>query len=232
MAETKQKIDVKEMIKAGVHLGHRTSKLHPHMQEFAVGIRNTVHVIDLEKTAKHLEKALEFIKKTAQEKGVILFISTKTPLKALVKQAAKDCGMPYVVERWLGGTFTNFKIIQERARQYQELKAKKESGELAKYTKKERIKIEKQLQDMQNKFEGIVALEKLPEVIFICDIVKDHLPLKEASMKAVKSVAIVDTNGDPFLVDYPIPGNDDAISSVKYILEKVKEVILKTKGKA
>ncbi len=137
--------------------------------------------------------------------------------------------MPYVTERWLGGTFTNFAVIQKRAKQYQELKDKKESGELAKYTKKERILIEKQLQDMQNKFAGIVSLQKLPEAVFICDIVKDDLALKEARMKNVKSIAIVDTNADPFLVDYPIPGNDDALPAVGYILEKVKETILKHK---
>jgi small subunit ribosomal protein S2 len=222
-------IDTKEMMEAGVHLGHRTSKLHPKMGKFILGIRNTVHVIDLKKTAEHLEKALEFLQQLSKTGGTLLLVGTKPPLRNLVEKIAKDCNLPYVTERWLGGTFTNFEVISKRAKYFKELQRKKEAGELEKYTKKERQKFEKELQDLQTKFEGIKDMEKLPEAVFLCDIIKDKLALKEAKMKGIKTIAIVDTNADPTLVDYPIPANDDAISSVKYILEKVKEVIKKTK---
>lgn len=225
----KIKLDQKEMMSAGLHLGHRTSKLHPHMEDFVVGIRSTAHVIDLSKTESYLAKALEEIEKLAKEKAVVLFVSTKAPLRGLVRQIAQELNMPYVVERWLGGTFTNFTALNQRAKYYQKLKKEKAEGALDKYTKKERIQLNRDFQKMANKFEGVVNLEKLPEAIFLCDIVKDHLPLKEARAQQIKSFAIIDSNGDPLLVDYPIPGNDDAISAVKYILEKVKEAILKAK---
>lgn len=232
MAEPKKKIpkiDIDEMAAAGVHLGHRTSKLHPKMENFIAGIRNTVHVIDLEKTVKCLEKALGFIATLSKEKKVLLFVGTKIPLKDLVKETAKDCHMPYVTERWLGGTFSNFKVITQRAQYFKNLQKEKKEGKLNKYTKKERLKIEKELVDLKTKFEGIQNMEQLPEAVFLCDIIKDNLALKEAKMKGIKTIALVDTNVDPTPVDYPIPANDDAISSVKYILEKVKETILKSK---
>jgi small subunit ribosomal protein S2 len=222
-------INQEEMMAAGVHLGHRTSKLHPNMAEFVLGIRNTVHVIDLKKTAEYLEKALEFLQELTEKGGTLLLVGTKLPLKELVKNIARDCNLPYVAERWLGGTFTNFEVISKRAKYFKELKEKKEKGEFEKYTKKEQMKLEKELQDLAEKFEGIKDMEKLPEAVFICDIVKNKLALKEAKKKGIKVVAIVDTNADPTQVDYPIPANDDAISSVKYILEKVKEVIKKSK---
>ncbi len=223
-------IKPKEMMAAGVHLGHRTSKLHPKMESFILGIRNTVHVFDLEKTAEYLEKALSFIEEMSKKGGTLLLIGTKVPLRSLVTQIAKDCGLPYVTERWLGGTFTNFEVISKRAEYFKEMEEKKEKGELEKYTKKERMKIEKELEDLRKKFEGIKDMKKIPEAVFICDIIKDKLALKEAKKKGVKVVAICDTNADPSLVDYPIPANDDAISAVKYILEKVKEVIKKSKA--
>ncbi len=221
-------IDLKKMMAAGVHLGHQTSRLHPRMEGFVVGIRNTVHVIDLEKTAALLENALKFISEMIKNKETLLLVGTKIPLKDFVRQTAEDCKLPYVTERWLGGTFTNFEGISKRIKYFKELEDKKETGALVKYTKKERIKIEKELENLSRKFEGIKNIEKLPEAVFICDISKDKLALQEAKIKGIKTVAIVDTNADPSLVDYPIPANDDAIPSVLYILEKVKEVILKS----
>lgn len=220
-------IDIKEMMRAGVHLGHRVSKLHPKMAENVVGIRNTIHIIDLEKTKTGLEAALKFISEIFEKKETLLFVGTKIPLRNVVREVAQDSGLPYVTERWLGGTFTNFKVIAQRAKYFKELQKEKEAGKLEKYTKKERVKIEKELQNLGTKFEGIKDMEKIPDAVFICDIVKDKLCLKEAKMKGIKVVAIVDTNADPTLVDYPIPAHDDAISSVKYILEKVAEVIKK-----
>jgi len=159
-------------------------------------------------------------------------IGTKIQIKDLVKQTAQECQLPYVNERWLGGTITNFETIKKRITYFKDLENKKKMGELAKYTKKERAKIDKELKDLEVKFEGIKNLEKIPEVIFVLDMKKDELAVKEAKKKGVSVIGIADTNINPKLADYSIPANDDAISSVKYILERVKEVICQTLNKS
>lgn len=219
------KLDIEEMARAGLHFGHRTSKIHPKMEAFLYGVRNTVHIIDLEKTKEKFEEALKFIQELISENKILLIVGTKIQVKDLVKEFATECGLPYVNERWLGGTFTNFEVIKKRIEYFKDLERKKEEGEFEKYTKKERAKIDKELRDLEIKFGGIKNLERLPDAIFVLDMKKDDLAVKEAKMKGVKVVGISDTNCDPTLADYPIPANDDAISSVKYILEKVKEVI-------
>ena len=227
----KNKIDSDEMMKAGVHLGHRVSRLHPKMKDYIFGVRNTVHIIDLEKTVVEFEKALNFIKELVEKQEIILLVGTKTPLRELVKGIAIECDIPYVSERWLGGTFTNFKIILKRIKYFRELERKKKEGELDKYTKKERVDFDKELKKLEMKFGGIKNLDKIPEAVFVCDVKKDILVVREAKVKGVKIVAIVDTNVDPNLVDYAIPANDDAITSVRYILEKVKDTIINAKSK-
>lgn len=222
---------IEEMIEAGVHLGHKISKLHPKMGDYIVGIKNTVHIINLEETKVLLEKALEFIAEISKAGKKIIIVGTKPPLKKLVEETAKECGMPYVSERWLGGTFTNFRVIYKKAKSFRELEKDKEEGKFEKLTKKENIKIDKNLVKLRRKFEGIKNLEEMPEAIFICDLMKDKSAFKEARMKKIKTIAIVDTNVDPTLVDYPIPANDDAICAVKYILDRIKETILKNKIK-
>jgi len=229
----KNKIDINsdEMMKAGVHLGHRVSRLHPKMKDYIFGVRNTIHIIDLEKTVVEFEKTLNFIKELVEKQGIILLVGTKTPLKRLVKETAVECDIPYVSERWLGGTFTNFKVILKRIKYFRELERKQKEGELEKYTKKERVDFDKELKKLELKFGGIKNLDKIPEAVFVCDVRKDILAVKEARVKGVKIIAIADTNVDPNLVDYAIPANDDAITSVRYILEKVKQVILNSKSK-
>ncbi len=227
--EDKFEIKIEEMTEKGVHLGHKISKLHPKMADFVVGIRNTVHIIDLKKTATCLKKALNFISELSEKGEKMLLVGTKPPLRDLVEETARDCNLPYVSCRWLGGTFSNFKVISKRAKYYNDLKKEKTEGGFDKFSKKERQQKEKELKELEKKFEGIKDLQELPKAVFICDVKTDKLALKEAVMKGVKVIAIVDTNVDPSLVDYPIPANDDAISSVKYILEKVKEVIKKSK---
>jgi len=224
-------LNVEEMARAGLHFGHKTSKVHPKMFPFIFGVRNTVHIIDLEKTKQKFEEALKFIQELVSQNKVILFVGTKPQIKDLVKEIATELGYPYVNERWLGGTFTNFEVIKKRAEYLKDLEKKKAEGFFEKYIKRERAEIEKKIQKLEKKFGGIKNLEKLPDAIFVCDMVKDKLAVKEARRKGVKIIAISDTNADPTLADYPIPANDDAISSVKYILEKVKEVILKAKQK-
>lgn len=225
------KLNPEEMAEAGLHFGHRTSRIHPKMKPYIYGTRNTVHLIDLEKTAEEFKKALKFIQKLISESKILLFVGTKIQIKDLVKNTAKDCDLPYIEERWLGGTFTNFGTIKKRLEYFKELERKKETGELAKYTKRERGKMDEELKDLEVKFGGIKNLEKLPDAVFVLDMKKDVLAAKEARKKGIKIVGITDTNIDPTLVDFLIPANDDAISSVKYILEKVKEVILKAKAK-
>ncbi len=225
-----REIDVEEMAQLGVHFGHQTSKTHPKMEPYLFGKRNTVHLIDLEKTKDKLEKALQFIRELISEGKILLFIGTKIQIKELLKNTSLECGLPYVNERWLGGTFTNFEIIKKRIEYFKDLEKKKTGEEFEKYTKKERAKIEKELMVLDKKFGGIKNLEKLPEAIFVLDMKKDALPIKEAQEKGIKVIGISDTNVDPNLADYPIPANDDAISSVKYILEMAKETILKTKS--
>ncbi len=234
MEKTKKEefgLDVEEMAKAGLHFGHRISKTHPKMLPFIFGMRNTIHIIDLEKTKEKFIEALKFLREATLEKKVILFVGTKPQIRDLVKQTAIETQNPYVVYRWIGGTFTNFPEIKKRVDYLRELERKKEAGEFEKYTKKERMEIEEEIEKLERKFGGIKNLEKLPDIIFVCDMVKNKLAVDEAKRKGVKIVAISDTNADPSLADYPIPANDDAVSSVKYILEKVKEVILSAKGK-
>lgn len=221
--------DIEEMAKFGLHFGHRTSRLHPKMEPYLEGVRNSVHIIDLEKTKEKLIEALKFVQELISENKILLLIGTKIQVKNLVKEKAEECNLPYVNERWLGGTFTNFEIIKKRIEYFKDLERKKKEGELEKYTKKEKAKIGQELAKLEIKFGGIKNLEKLPDAIFVLDMKKDSLAVKEAKMKGIKVIGIADTNVDPTLADYPIPANDDAISSVKYILEKVKEVIIKTK---
>jgi small subunit ribosomal protein S2 len=225
------KLDLEEMAQAGLHFGHRTSRVHPKTKPYLYGVRNTIHLFDLEKTKEKLKEALRFIKEIIAEDKVLLVIGTKVQIKDLVKKTAEECGLPYVNERWLGGTFTNFDTIKKRIDYYKDLERKRKEGELEKYTKKEKAKFDQELKNLEIKFEGIKNLENLPDTILVLDMKKDDLAVKEAKMKGVKIVGIADTNVDPTLADYPIPANDDAIPSVKYILEKVAEAIKKSKSK-
>jgi len=219
-------LDIEKMYEAGLHFGHRTSKTHPKMRSYLYGLRNNIHIIDLEKTKEKLIRALKYIQDLASENKVLLLVGTKIQVRDLVKKTAQECGLPYVTERWLGGTFTNFGTILKRIEYYKDLEKKKAEGELEKYTKKERAKFDEELKELEKKFGGIKNLNHLPEAVLICDMKKDKLAAKEARMQGVKIIGICDTNVDPTLADYPIPANDDARSSVEYILNKVKAVIL------
>jgi small subunit ribosomal protein S2 len=230
--ETKFNIDPQEMLTAGVHFGHRVSASHPKMKPFLFGARNTVQIIDLEKSAEKLQQALEFIQNLVKEGGILLFIGTKFQAKAIVQETAKACGLPYVSNRWLGGTFTNFETIRKRVNYLKGLEKQKAEGELEKYTKKERLRIEREMAALEARLGGVKDMEKLPEAIFVCDMKKDFTAVREAKAKGVKVVGLTDTNINPALADYPIPANDDAISSIRYILGKVQEAILKTKEKS
>lgn len=224
------KLDVEKMAEAGVQFGHKVSKLHPKMKQYVTGVKNNVHMFDLEKTEKEFSKALAFVSKIVSEGKTIAFVGTKIQLKALIQKAAEDCGVPYVTERWLGGTFTNFETIQKRVAYFKDLEKKKATGELEKYTKKERLNFDREIAILKTKFEGVRNLSKLPDAVFIFGLDKDITCAAEAKRKGIKIVALVDTNVNPDIVDYPIPANDDAISAVRYILDKVVETIQAAKS--
>jgi len=219
------KLDAEEMEKAGVNFGHKVSKLHPKMKLYVSGMKNGVHLFDLEKTAKELNKALFYISKVVAEGKAIVFVGTKIQLKAIIQAAAADCGIPSVTERWLGGTFTNFETIQKRVSYFKDLENKKAAGELGKYTKKEQLNFDREIAKLKVKFDGIRNMSKLPEAVFIFGLDKDITCAREAKRKGIKIISIVDTNVNPDIVDYPIPANDDAISSVRYIIDKAREAI-------
>jgi len=216
---------LEEMLKKGVHFGHRTSKWNPRMEPYIFGARNNVHIIDLEKTQEKLKEALEFLKKIKEKKGIVLFVGTRVAAKEITQKTAEECGMPYVTERWLGGTLTNFTAISKRLEYFRELERKKESGELSKYTKKEQHEFEIELQKLERRFGGIKNLNRLPDALFIVGVAKEKLPAKEAKMTRIPSVGLCDSNADPSAVDYPIPANDDAISSLKLILGTVVKAL-------
>ena len=223
------KISVEEMAAAGVNFGHKVSNLHPKMKPYVSGIKNNVNIFDLEKTAKEFEKALKFISKLVSENKTLLFVGTKIQVRNLVKATAEECGFPYVTERWLGGTITNFETISKRVEYFKDLEKKKAAGELEKYTKKERLNFDREMESLRVKFEGIRNMSKLPDAVFIFDMRKDDTCAREAKIKGIKIIGIADTNINPEMADYPIPANDDAISSVKYILDRTKESIMEAR---
>lgn len=227
---THPKMDVlKDMLGAGVHIGHRTSNWCPKMASFIHGVKGTVHVFNLERTLEKLEEAERFIEEIVAEGGVVLFVGTKPSAREIVKSAAIRCGMPYVTVRWLGGTLTNFKTLSERIKYFKDLEAKKASGELEKYPKKEQVLFNRELAELEEKFGGTKNLAGLPQVIFVVDIVAEETAVREARRMHISTVAIVDTNADPTTVTHPIPANDDAMSSISYLVNRVADSIAKTR---
>lgn len=223
---------VKEMFAKGVHWGHRTSRWHPNIKPFLYGAHHNVHVFDLNQTYYYFERALSYLRQSAAEGKVILFVGTRGLEKELVKALAQELESPAVCEKWVGGAFTNFNEILKRINYFRDAEIRVQSEESGKYTKKERNDFYKEYLRMRKKWEGLKNLEKLPDVVFLTDIKENALAVKEARQVGIPTVAIADSNTDPTLIDFPIPANDDAITSIQYILEKVKEAILKGRTKA
>ena len=223
------KLDIKEMAKAGLHFGHSSSRTHPKMKPFIHGARNTINLIDLDKTKESFEKVLEAVKKIVAENKNLLIIGTKIQARKLVEDFAKEHELPFVSERWLGGTISNFKVIKKRIDYFNDLEEQKKTGELAKYTKKERGQIDLELERLKKKFQGIRTLEKLPEAIFILDVTKDSLAVKEARENGIITIGVCDVNSDPSLIDWVIPANDDSVSAIKYVLSKLSIAVEKGK---
>ncbi len=223
-------LSLQAMLKAGVHFGQKKSRWNPKMKEYIFGVRNGVHIIDLEKSLKLFEEALKQIDEIAKKEGTILIVGTKNQAKQLVKEAAEKIGMPYVNNRWLGGTFTNFGFIKNRIKFLISNKEALEQGKLKDTTKLERNKLQKKLTKIEERMGGLVGMTRLPEAILVLDINKDVDAVKEARKSGVKVIGLLDTNSDPDLVDFPIPANDDAVSSLRYILDVVADRFSKARG--
>lgn len=228
LKSTKTKIEMpslEEMLKAGVHFGHRPSKWNPKMEPYIFTSRNNVHVIDLEKTYQKLEEAVKFIQQIKDKKEVVMFVGTKTAAKEITQKAAQESKMPYVTERWIGGTLTNFKSMSKRLEYFRDLEKKKKSGSLDKYTKKERHDFDIELEKLNRQFGGIKQITQLPDALFVVDTKQEKLAVKEAKMKDIPVVGICDSNADPTIIDYPIPANDDASSSLKLIVGTIAKAL-------
>jgi small subunit ribosomal protein S2 len=214
------------MLGAGMHYGHRSSRWHPKMEPYIFAERNGIHIINLEKTAALFAKALDFMRDTVANGGVVMLVGTKEQASAVVERAGLETGMPYVNRRWLGGTLTNFRMLKDNLLgKYLDIKGKLERGELGKYTKLEQLEFSKKTADMNKKIGGISSLTKLPEAIFILDIRKEVTAFTEAKDTKVPIVAICDSNVNPDGVAYPIPSNDDSVKTIELVFALVTEAI-------
>ncbi|HLC44419.1 MAG: 30S ribosomal protein S2 [Candidatus Doudnabacteria bacterium RIFCSPHIGHO2_01_FULL_50_11] len=220
-----QDITLEQLLASGAHFGHKTSRWNPKMAPYIFTVRNKFHIIDLEKTHEKLVAAQAFAADIVRGGGTVLFVGTKRQAQKVVREQALACGSPYVTTRWLGGTLTNFKTIQRSIRKLTQLEELLSGLGVAKYTKKERLMFERERAKNTILFEGIRTLKKIPEALFAIDTNSDSIAVKEARLMGVRVIAIVDTNSDPGLVDYPIPANDDAIKSVSLITQAVSEAI-------
>ncbi len=220
-----------DMLQAGVHFGHKKSRWHPNMKPFVFGLRNNIYIINLEKTVEKMNEAATFAKELGKTGKVFLFVGTKKQANAILKEAAERAGLPFVALRWLGGTITNFdEIYKNLIKRYLELKSKLERGELAKYTKKEQLGFTEQIAKMEKKIGGISTLKKIPDALFIVDPRKETTALCEAKVMNVPVVALCDTDTNPKEITYPIPCNDDGISSLKMMVNFVTDAYLEGKA--
>ncbi len=223
--------ELKEMLANAVHFGHQTNKWNPRMKHYLYGVRDGIHIFDLQKTFEKLNEALTFIQKTVKEGKSIVFVSTKQQAASLIENTAKKCNMPYVTHKWIGGLLTNFSTIKKRIKYYIELQEKESSGELDKYTKKEISQFKKELEKLSIAFSGLKNMKKKPDAIFVVDCVRDHIAVNEAKKLNIPIIGITDSNANPAEIDYPIPGNDDAVKSLNYFLSKIEDAILNAQNK-
>ena len=220
-------VTIKDLLEAGVHFGHQTKRWNPKMKRFIFTERNGVYIIDLQKTVGLLDDAVNYVGRLTQQGGTILFIGTKKQAQEVVQTAAEECGMPFIVERWFGGMLTNFQTIYRQIRQLKAMEKRRQDGSLERmYTKKERLKIDRKHEKLERALGGVRDMSIVPNAIFIVDAKKEEIAIKEAHKLGIPSIAILDTNADPDLVTYPIPGNDDAIKSIRIITNQIKEAVL------
>lgn len=222
-------VPLEELLEAGSHFGHQSKRWNPKMKPYLYSVRGGVHIFDLVKTAEGLASAYDYVREMVSKGGTIVFVGTKRQAHEIVREEAKKAGAFHVAERWLGGTITNWGQISKRIKLLEEMKEKQEKGEYDKYTKKENVLISRKVAKLERFLGGLVGLKKIPDAIFVIDVVREVAAVKEARMKGVKVVAIVDSNADPNLVDYVIPANDDAVRSIKLIVSKIGEAVVEGK---
>ena len=203
--------NLKRLLVAGLHFGHKNEKWNPKMKPYLYGIKNGIHIFDLEKTAVKLEEALRFLGKSASEGKVIMLVSTKQQTKEIIPDMAKALGLPYITEKWFGGLLTNWNTTKERIKELRDLKRERDETAFSKYLKKERNQKMKQIAKLEGWLGGIEKLDKKPDVLFVLDTVRDNIAVKEANKCGIPVVGMADSNSNPDLLTYPIPGNDDAI---------------------
>jgi small subunit ribosomal protein S2 len=224
-------LTMKELLEAGVHFGHQTKRWNPKMQKYIFGERNGIYIIDLQKTLKRFREAYAFVRdEVAAGGGTVLFVGTKKQAQEAVLEEATRCGMFYVNHRWLGGTLTNFATIRKSIGRLKKLDEMKETGEYERLPKKEVLGLERERERLQKALVGIKEMERLPSAVFIIDPKKEYIAVAEAQRLTIPIVAIVDTNCDPTGIQYPIPGNDDAIRAVRLITSRIADAILEGRG--
>jgi small subunit ribosomal protein S2 len=223
-------IGIKELLDAGVHFGHQTKRWNPKMKPFIFDARNGIHIIDLSKTAVQLEAALNYLSNAVRKGGRILFVGTKKQAQQCVKETAKETGQMYVVERWLGGTLTNFATVKTSIKRLKEIEKWETDGTLASYVKQEQAAIRREGARLTKYFDGIRELDKMPAALFVVDVKREHNAVAEAKKLGVPVVALVDTNSNPDDAEYPIAANDDAIRSVRLILQAVSQAVTQARA--
>jgi small subunit ribosomal protein S2 len=221
---------VKSLVDAGVHFGHRVSRWNPKMEPYIHGKRNMIHIIDVKETVKGLLRAKRLIAQTVGSGKDVLFVGTKRQARHAVEDEAKRCGMHYVSERWLGGTLTNFRTIRARLNRLEELEKLWESGQIETYSKKMKSTLDRERIKIKTNLEGIRRMERIPGVMFIIDTRREHIAVKEAKKLGVKTIALIDTDSDPDLIDLPIPGNDDAMRAIEVIVKELADAVIDGKS--
>lgn len=219
------------MLANAVHFGQKSSRWNPKMAPYLHGKRNGVHIFDLNKTYEGLQAATKYLEEVCAQGKTVLMVSTKQQSTTMIKEVAQKCGMPYVDAKWIPGLLTNFKTVRTRVNYLKKLKEEEANGDFSKYTKKEGLKLKKEIVKLEAALGGVADLEKKPDVVFILDIVRDYIAVKEAQKIGATVVAVADSNGNPDGIEYLIPGNDDAIKSIAYLLGHVSEAIQAGKKK-
>ena len=222
-------VSMKSLLEAGVHFGHQTRRWNPKMAKYIFTERNGIYIIDLQKTVKKIEEAYDYVRKIAENGGEILFVGTKKQAQDAIGKEANKCGMPYINQRWLGGLLTNYKTIRKRIDRLEELERMEEDGTFDVLPKKEVIKLRHEAERLEKFLGGIKNMNGMPDAIYIVDPKKEQIAVKEAQILGIPVIGILDTNCDPDEVDYPIPGNDDAIRAVKLITETMANAVIEGK---
>ena len=223
-------LGMKQLLEAGVHFGHETKRWNPKFKRYIFAERNGIFIIDLQKTLVESDKAFNYLREVAARGGTILFVGTKKQAQEILAAEAKRCGMPYLNERWLGGTLTNFKTIRSRVERLKELEKQFEDESILRYGKKEQIELGKELLRLQRYLGGIKEMNRLPDVLFIIDPTKEAIAVREANKLGIPVVALADTDSDPDVLDYIVPGNDDAIRSIQLVTARLSDSIVEVRG--